>query len=191
MTLEVTKMSEVHESALPNKTNISELNPVEVIKICKRMTKLREKNILILPPIYMNPQIGIYLPAKKKALPPINPHNLWSKLPEDVLKYIYDSHFNTKNRFDTMMTVVKSVSCRQLFTEELLPFVKEMFVTNRELLLYTLRHFRNQAKGSDDVSDAFIMTYSIFTKGNLDMQFPRLKCKFERFALTWLMYAYH
>jgi hypothetical protein len=188
---EVTKMSEVHESALSNKTKISELKPAEVIKICKRVANLREKNILILPPIYMNPQIDIYLPAKKKALPPINPLNFWSKLPQDVLKYICDSHFNTKNRFDTMLALVKSVRCRQLYHEELLPFVKEMFVTNRELLLYTLRHFRNPAKGSDDVSDAFIMAYSIFTKGNLDMQFPRLKCKFERFALTWLMYAYH
>ena len=114
--------------ALPNNKKTSKLNELEVIT--------PRKNILILPPIYINPNIHIYISPQKNVLPPINPHNLWSKLPEDVLKYIYDSHFNTKNRFDTMMTVVKSVRCRQLYHEELLQFVKEMFLTNTELLLY-------------------------------------------------------
>ena len=169
--------------ALPNNKKTSKLNELEVIT--------PRKNILILPPIYINPNIHIYISPQKNVLPPINPHNLWSKLPEDVLKYIYDSHFNTKNRFDTMMTVVKSVRCRQLYHEELLQFVKEMFLTNTELLLYTLRHFRELPKGKDDISDAFIMAYSIFTTGNIDMQFPRISCKLVRFTLTWLMYAYH
>ena len=108
------------------------------------------------------------------------------KLPEDILRYIYDSHFDIKYTFDAMITVFNSKKCQSLYPQELIPHVKELF-TNKLLLMYTLKHINK-----DNIEGySFMSIYHEFNKKGAKCNFHLIDCKFTRFTLAWLFYAYH
>jgi hypothetical protein len=108
------------------------------------------------------------------------------KLPQDILRYIYDSHFDIKYTFDAMITVFNSKKCQSLYPQELIPHVKELF-TNKLLLMYTLKHINK-----DNIEGySFMSIYHEFNKKGAKCNFHLIDCKFTRFTLAWLFYAYH
>ena len=121
-------------------------------------------------------------------LPPIMNYSptFIQKLPQDILRYIYDSYFDIKHTFDAMITVFNSEKCQNLYPQELIPHVKELF-TNKLLLMYTLKHINK-----DSIEGySFMNVYNEFNKKGAKCNFPLIDCKFTRFTLAWLFYAYH
>jgi len=108
------------------------------------------------------------------------------KLPQDILKYIYDSHFDIKHTFDVMITVFNSTKCANLYPQELLPYVTELF-TNKLLLMYTLKHIHKESIAGY----SFMNVYNDFNKKGAKCNFPLIDDKFLRFTLAWLYSAYH
>ena len=124
----------------------------------------------------------------KPILPPIINYypTFIQKLPQDILRYIYDSHFDIKHTFDTIITVFNSEKCQNLYPQELIPHVKELF-TNKLLLMYTLKHINK-----DNIEGySFMSIYHEFNKKGAKCNFHLIDCKFTRFTLAWLFYAYH
>jgi len=135
----------------------------------------------ILPPItnYMNSMNSM------NSSPPTTSIFI-QKLPQDILRYIYHSHFDIKHTFDAMIKVFNSTKCQNLYPQELIPHVKELF-TNKLLLMYTLKHINKD----ELASCSFMSIYHDFNKKGAKCNFPLIDCKFTRFTLAWLFYAYH
>jgi len=116
----------------------------------------------------------------------MNSSPILSKLPQDIIQYIYDSHFDIKHTFDSMITVFNSTKCQNLYPQELIPHVKELF-TNKLLLMYTLKHINKESIAGY----SFMNVYREFNKKGAKCNFPLIDDKFIRFTLAWLFYAYH
>jgi hypothetical protein len=106
---------------------------------------------------------------------------LISRLPEDILRRIYDDHFHPRHRFDKIIKAMKNDSCTGEY-ELLSGHLEEMFETQDvDLLLYLLKHGKKYY--FDIVYKETIIKQKRF--------FANFHNKYEDWAMCWIFRFCH
>lgn len=104
-----------------------------------------------------------------------------SLLPDEIKLKIYNDYFHPKHKFKEIINVLKTSECQHLYYKILMPHIKYMFLNDKILLHYMIKH-------GDNYNFNIVYENNVIKKKKMYTLFDD---KFNSFALEWLMYVYH